>query len=88
MLTLSQALNLLTQMHEEDEEGARGRRARSHSRRRAILGLFSEGDLELTPAQIRAKLPGTPPLGNVNYHLRVLEQTRLLSENGGYYKLP
>jgi len=88
MLVTGRTLNLLTRMHEEGEEAERERRGRSHSQRLAILAVLSRERRELTPAQIRAELPDTPPLGNVNYHLRVLEQAGLVSENGGCYSLP
>lgn len=73
-------------MH-EGEEAEREHRGRGHSRRLAILAVLSKDGGELTPAQIQAELPDAPPLSNVNYHLRVLEKTRLVSENRGCYSL-
>jgi Helix-turn-helix domain len=72
-------------MHDEGEEAGHERRRRGHLRRVAILAVLTEDGRELTPTQIQAELPDAPPLGNVNYHLRVLEKARLVSENGGSY---
>jgi Fe2+ or Zn2+ uptake regulation protein len=74
-------------MHEEAEEAARERRARSHSTRVAILALLAEDDRALTVPQIRAELPGDPTLRDVYYHLRVLEVTHLLARDGERYRL-
>ncbi len=87
MLAPGRALKLPTRMHDEGEEGERDRRGRGHSRRAAILAVLSEAARELTPVQIQAELPDAPSLGNINYHLRVLEKARLVSENDGCYSL-
>jgi hypothetical protein len=74
-------------MHDEGKEAGHERHGRGHSQRAAILAVLSEDGRELTPAQIQAALPDFPPLGHVNYHLRVLEKTRLVSESDGFYSL-
>jgi predicted transcriptional regulator len=74
-------------MKDEGAEAERERRGRGHALRVAILAVLSEHSHELTPAQIQAELPDAPPLGSVNYHLKVLERTRLVSENRGCYSL-
>ncbi|HET8862722.1 MAG TPA: helix-turn-helix domain-containing protein [Solirubrobacterales bacterium] len=74
-------------MHEEEEEAARERRARSHSTRVAILALLAEDDRELTVPQIRAELPDSFTLRNIYYHLRVLEVSHLLARDGSRYRL-
>lgn len=88
MLLASQALNLLRRMEDEGEKAERERRGRSHSRRLAILAVLPQDGGKLTAAQIRAELPDNPPLGDVKYHLRVLDKTRLVSEDDGLYSLP
>jgi Fe2+ or Zn2+ uptake regulation protein len=74
-------------MHEEEEEAARERRARSHSARIMILGLLAKGERKLSAEQIRAELSGDVTLRSLYYHLRVLETTNLIDEEGGSYKL-
>lgn len=74
-------------MHDEAEEAAREQRARSHSTRVAILTLLGEGGRELTGPQIRAELPDDFALGNIYYHLRVLEVSHLLARDGSRYRL-
>jgi DNA-binding transcriptional ArsR family regulator len=75
-------------MRMKEEKDARERRVRGHSARVAILDLLSEDGRELTAAQIRARLPGGPPLANVRYHLRVLGDSYLVVVAGGRYRLP
>lgn len=74
-------------MHEEAEEAAHERRAKSHSTRVAILTLLGEDDRELTVPQIKAGLPDDSTLRDVYYHLRVLEVSRLLARDGNRYRL-
>jgi DNA-binding transcriptional ArsR family regulator len=77
-------------MHEEEEEAARERRARSHSMRVAILAVLAREDhedRELDVSQIRDELDGDLPLRNLYYHLRVLKACRLVEEDGGRYGL-
>jgi DNA-binding transcriptional ArsR family regulator len=74
-------------MHEEEEEAARERRARSHSTRAAILSVLDEDEVELTATQIRAQLEGEMSLRDLYYHLRVLVACRLITEDVGVYRL-
>jgi Fe2+ or Zn2+ uptake regulation protein len=71
----------------DDEEDAQEERVRSHSARAAVLDLLAEDKRELSPAEIRAELPGNPDLRSVYYHLRVLEEADLVAGDGDRYKL-
>lgn len=73
-------------MHDEGKEG-RERRARGHSVRVAILDLLAKEGDELTAAQIRAELPDGPTLASINYHLRILGESRLVVAEEGCFKL-
>lgn len=74
-------------MHEEEEEAARERRARSHSARIAILGVLAKGERELTAPQLRTELSGDITLRSLYYHLQVLEASNLIVEDGDRYRL-
>jgi DNA-binding transcriptional ArsR family regulator len=74
-------------MHEEEEEAARERRARSHSTRAEILSVLADDEVELTATEIRAQLDCEVSLRDLYYHLRVLVACRLISEDVGVYRL-
>ena len=63
------------------------RQTLSHSVRVAILDLLSEDGRALTASQIQAELPGSPTLGSVNYHLRILRYSRLVVAEDDCFKL-
>jgi hypothetical protein len=73
-------------MHEDEEEAASERRARSHSARAEILALLEMDERGLTLARIRAALPGDPNLPDTRYHLRVLEVCRMIARDGDRYR--
>lgn len=56
---------------------ARREQARSHSLRRSILVLSTQGE-SLDPEDVRRKLPAHPATALIEYHLSVLRQVDLL----------
>lgn len=66
-------------------EGARQRVPDSEVRTN-LLETLSEGE-ELSARDLRAKLPGDPPLSVVNYHLLVLGEAETVECVGGLYRL-
>lgn len=73
-------------MRDEGEE-AQEERMRSHSTRAALLDLLAGDEVELSAEEIRSGIPGRPDLGNVYYHLRVLEANYLVARDGERYRL-
>jgi Helix-turn-helix domain len=69
---------------EGDHRGRRQERALDHPMREAILTLL--GDHELTPAEIRERLPDEPQLAVVTYHVRTLHTAELVEVVGGLYR--
>jgi DNA-binding transcriptional ArsR family regulator len=61
--------------------------ARTHPTRAAILALLAKDEQMMSALQIRAGLPSDPARAAIAYHLKVLEETRLVSSADGYYKL-
>lgn len=58
-----------------------------HPTRAAILALLANGEQAMSAPQIRTKLPTGPANAAIAYHLRVLEETNLVSAAEGHYKL-
>jgi DNA-binding transcriptional ArsR family regulator len=60
-------------------------RARGNPTREAILDMLGAG--ELTTPEIRLRLPDDRPLSAISYHLRILEQAKLVGCDDGVYRL-